>query len=159
MSSVEAVLLADPGRAKVLLSELLDKEVPPIQRSILEAKIASAFKRLHGHEIKLIRADVDEAHSFLSKYALETGAEPANVDLSKLKGDLKFDQYKEREDTTMSGGLTLTYPFWPLAVFKENLRNLALRTQPKRVLALRIKQNFFLSQLDFLSELKILIDA
>ncbi len=110
MSSVEAVLLADPERAKVLLSELLDKEVPPIQRSILEAKIASAFKRLHGHEIKLIRADVDEAHSFLSKYALETGAEPANVDLSKLKGDLKFDQYKEREDTTMSGGLDVDIP-------------------------------------------------
>jgi len=110
MNAVEEVLESEPEKAKLLLLGLLDKEVPPIQKVILEAKIAAAFKRLHNKEIALIRGDVDEAHSFLTKYSLETGSEVSNVDLSTLRGQLYFDKASERQDSLKSAGLDVDIP-------------------------------------------------
>ncbi|NBT23714.1 hypothetical protein EBT11_03555 [bacterium] len=110
MSSVEEVLESEPEKAKLLLLGLLEKEVPPVQKVILEAKIAKAFKRLHAKELALIREDVDEAQFYLTKYSLETGSTPSCVDLSTLSGEFNFNKANDHRESSKSAGLNIDIP-------------------------------------------------
>lgn len=115
MSAVEETMEHDPEKAKTLLVGLLEKEVPPVERTILEAKIAAAFQRIHSREILLIRTDVDEAQGYLTKYSLETGSSLAEVDLSSLQGQFNIHQQQELNQTTRAGGLGLATPLVPIS--------------------------------------------
>jgi hypothetical protein len=70
----------------------------------LESKIAAAFKQIHQKEIGLIRLDLDEAQSYLTKYSLETGSEAAEVDLSSLSGQIQIDKSDELQESLTSAG-------------------------------------------------------
>jgi hypothetical protein len=104
MKSVEEAMANDPEKAKLLLLGLLGKSVPEVEKVILESKIAAAFKQIHQKEIGLIRLDLDEAQSYLTKYSLETGSEAAEVDLSSLSGQIQIDKSDELQESLTSAG-------------------------------------------------------
>jgi hypothetical protein len=110
MKSVEEAMESDPEKAKLLLIGLLGKEVPEVEKVILEAKIAAAFKKIHQGEINLIRKDLDEAQSFLTKYSLQTGADRADVDLSSLSGQANFQKSDESQESFTSAGGEVSIP-------------------------------------------------
>lgn len=115
MRAVEETMEHDPEKAKTLLVGLLEKEVPPVERTILEAKIAAAFQGIHSREIMLIRTDVDEAQGYLTKYSLETGSSLAEVDLSSLQGQFNINQQQEFSETSRGGGFGLATPLIPVS--------------------------------------------
>lgn len=94
MAAVEEAIENDPEKAKTMLQGLLSKELPELEKAILDAKVSAAFRRIYEHEIQLVRADVDEAQGYLDKYTLETGADRALVDLSSLHD--KFQDFQLR---------------------------------------------------------------
>jgi hypothetical protein len=94
MAAVEETIENDPEKAKTMLQGLLSKELPELEKAILDAKVSAAFRRIYDHEIQLVRADVDEAQSYLEKYTLETGSDRAMVDLSSLHD--KFQDLQTR---------------------------------------------------------------
>ena len=106
MQAVTETLENDPEKAKILLISLLGKEVPPIEKVILESKISAAFRRIHQKEIRMIRKDLDEAQGYLTKYSLQTGSSLAEVNLSSLQGQVRADTYEDLENskTTLQGG-------------------------------------------------------
>lgn len=110
MKSVEEAMESDPEKAKLLLIGLLGKEVPEVEKVILEAKIAAAFKKIHQGEINLIRKDLDEAQSYLTKYSLQTGADRADVDLSSLSGQANFQKSDESQESFTSAGGEISIP-------------------------------------------------
>lgn len=110
MKSVEEAMESDPEKAKLLLIGLLGKEVPEVEKVILEAKIAAAFKKIHQGEINLIRKDLDEAQSYLTKYSLQTGADRADVDLSSLSGQANFQKSDESQESFTSAGGEVSIP-------------------------------------------------
>jgi len=115
MRAVEETMESDPERAKLLLVGLLGKQVPEIEKVILEAKIAAAFKKIHEREIGLIRKDLDEAQSYLTKYSLETGSSPAEVDLSSLSGQIGINKFEESQDSFNNGGVKIGGPLAPIS--------------------------------------------
>jgi len=115
MEAVEKTMENDPEKAKVLLIGLLGKEVPAVERVILEAKIAAAFKKIHQKEIILIRDDLDEAQSYLTKYKLETGSDPAEVDFSSLSGQININKSEEIQESSTSAGAGIESTLFPIA--------------------------------------------
>jgi len=103
MATVEETIENDPEKAKTLLQGLLSKELPELEKAILDAKVSAAFRKIYNHEIQLVRSDVNEAQSYLDKYILETGSDRALVDLSSLHDKFKDLQFHGTQSESQSG--------------------------------------------------------
>jgi len=67
IAAIEAVIPNDIDEAQKMLDELIKSGLPADKASILKAKITERRRDIIEREEKLIRADIDEAHSYLTK--------------------------------------------------------------------------------------------